>query len=77
MPHRIRVADRFMRQSAEQLVTMAGAVHDLSGRQRRILRATAGGKESSFANIHPQTLSQESTSVYLTIICSMGEGTFL
>ena len=26
MPHRVRVADRFMKQSAEQLVTMAGAV---------------------------------------------------
>jgi hypothetical protein len=26
MPHRIRVADRFKKQSAEQLVTMAGAV---------------------------------------------------
>ncbi len=26
MPHRIRVADRFKKQSAEQLVTMAGAI---------------------------------------------------
>ena len=26
MPHRVRIADRFKKQSAEQLITMAGAV---------------------------------------------------